>query len=233
MKKTFTITVVARSDVGKGASRRLRRADQVPGIVYGAGGEPKMIVVAQNLLLSLLKNESFYTQIIDLDIEGKKEHVILRDLQRHPFKPKILHIDLQRISATEKVTMHIPLHFTGGELAPGVKVAGGVIARSISDIAVRCLPKDLPEFIEIDLSKLELNQVVHLSELKLPAGVEIIDNFHGEDQTVVTVHLPRVVVEEETTTAAAEVPVVGEDATKEKAEGESKESGAEEKTKGK
>ena len=227
MKKNFTITAVARSDVGKGASRRLRRAEQIPGIVYGGGKEPKMIAIAQNLLLRLLEEESFYTQILDLDIEDKKEHVILRDLQRHPFKPKILHLDLQRISATEKVTMRIPLHFIGGDLAPGVKVGGGVISRLLADIEVRCLPKDLPEFIEVDLSNLELNQTIHVSELKLPPNIEIIDSSHGEDQSVVTVHVPRVAVEEEVTPTSAEVPVIGEETAKEKTEGESKESDTE------
>lgn len=222
MKKSFTITAVARSDVGKGASRRLRRADQIPGIVYGGGKEPKMIAIAQNLLLRLLAEESFYTQILNLDIEGNKEHVILRDLQRHPFKPKVLHIDLQRISATEKITMKIPLHFVGAELAPGVKVGGGVVSRLLSDIEVRCLPKDLPEFIEVDLSNFELNQTIHLSELNLPPNIEVIDSLHGEDQPVVTLHVPRVVVEEEATPTSAKVPVIGEEATKE-TEGESNE----------
>ncbi|CAL7959856.1 50S ribosomal protein L25 [Gammaproteobacteria bacterium] len=226
MKKTFTITAKARSDMGKGASRRLRRADLVPGIVYGAGTEPKMITIEHSPLLRLLTNESFYTQILDLDIGSQKEHVILRDLQRHPFKPRILHIDLQRISATEKIAMHIPLHFTGGELAPGVKVAGGLISRLMQDIEVRCLPKDLPEFIEVDLSKLELNQSVHLSDLKLAPGIEIISITHGEDKPVATAYIPRVVVEEEVApVAAAAVPVAGDEA-KEGAEDEAKEEGA-------
>ena len=219
--------------MGKGASRRLRRADQVPGIVYGAGKEPEMIVIEHSPLLRLLTNESFYTQILDLDIADKKEHVILRDLQRHPFKPRILHIDLQRISATEKIAMHIPLHFIGGELAPGVKVAGGLISRLMSNIEVRCLPKHLPEFIEVDLSKLEINQTIHLSNLKLPAGVEIVAIIHGEDKPVATAYIPRVVVEEETApVAAAAVPVVGEE-DKEGAEGETKEEGADSKGKDK
>lgn len=226
MKKTFTITAKARSALGKGASRRLRRADLVPGIVYGAGIEPEMITIEHNPLLRLLANESFYTQILDLDIGNKKEHVILRDLQRHPFKPRILHIDLQRISATEKIIMRIPLHFTGGELAPGVKVSGGLISRLMQDIEVRCLPKNLPEFIEVDLSKLELNQSVHLSDLKLAPGIEIMSIVHGEDKPIATAHIPRVVVEDETTqVAASAVPVAGEEA-KEGAEGDAKEEGA-------
>jgi large subunit ribosomal protein L25 len=233
MKKTFTITATARSDKGKGASRRLRRADQVPGIVYGAGREPQTIAIEQNSLLLLLKNESFYTQILDLTIGDQKENVILRDLQRHPFKPKILHIDLQRISATEKIDMRIPLHFIGGELSPGVKIAGGLISHLMSDITVRCLPKDLPEFIEVDLSKLEINQTVRLSDLKLPSGIEIVAILHGEDKPVATAYIPKVVVEEEVAPVATAVPVAGEEEAKEGAEGETKEAagGAEDKGK--
>lgn len=236
MKKAFTITATMRERIGKGASRRLRCTDQIPGIVYGAGKTPEAITILHNPLLHLLTNESFYTQILDLDIEGKKEHVILRDLQRHPFKPRILHIDLQRISATEKITMRIPLHFTGGELAPGVKIAGGLISRLMSDVEVRCLPKDLPEFIEVDLAKMELNQTIHLSELKLSSGVELVSIIHGEDKPVATAYIPRVVTEEETAPiAAAAVPTAGDEAAKAKegAEGESKEDSADAKNKGK
>jgi large subunit ribosomal protein L25 len=223
MKKTFTITASARSDMGKGASRRLRRANKVPGIVYGAGKDPKMIDIDHNALLRLLTHEAFYSQILNLDIDDQKEHVVLRDLQRHPFKPRILHIDLQRISAAEKITMHIPLHFVGGELAPGVKVGGGLVSRSITDIEVRCLPKDLPEFIEVDLSKLELNQTIHLSELKLPADIEVTAITHGEDQPVVTIYIPRAAVEEEEAApTTAEVPVIGKEASKEGEEDETK-----------
>ena len=223
MKKTFVINATARSVMGKGASRRLRRADQTPGIVYGANTEPQMITIDHKSLLHLLSNESFYTQILDLNIDDKKEHVILRDLQRHPFKPRILHIDLQRISATEKISMLIPLHFSGGEIAPAVKISSGLISRLMSNIEVRCLPKDLPEFIEIDLSKLELNQTIHLSDLKLPAGIEITSLIHGEDKPIATAYIPRVVTEDENApVAAAAVPVIGEE-KKEGAEGDSKE----------
>lgn len=223
MKKTFTIVATARGDMGKGASRRLRHADQVPGIVYGAGKKPEAITVKHNPLLLLLNNEAFYTQILNLEIDDKKENVILRDLQRHPFKPRILHIDLQRISSTEKIIMRIPLHFTGSELSPGVKLSGGLVAHLMSDIEVRCLPKDLPEFIEIDLSKLELNKSIHLSELKLPAGIEIMSIIHGEDKPIATVYIPRVVVEEETApVAAAAVPVIGKETDKDDTEGKDK-----------
>jgi large subunit ribosomal protein L25 len=158
MKKSFSIIAKSRSEMGKGASRRLRKTDLVPGIVYGSNKAPTSISIEHNPLSKLLENESFYTQILDLEIDGKKELVILRDLQRHHFKPKILHIDLQRISAKEKIAMRIPLHFTGADISPAVKIGGALISRLMSDTEVRCLPKDLPEYIEIDLSKIEINQ---------------------------------------------------------------------------
>lgn len=233
MKKTFVILATARSDMGKGASRRLRRADKVPGIVYGTSKEPKMISIDHNPLLRLLANEAFYTQILELDISGEKELVILRDLQRHPFKPRILHIDLQRISPTEKIIMRIPLHFIGSESSPGIKVSGGLISRLMSDIEVRCLPGDLPEFIEIDLSKLEINQTIHLSDLKLSPDIEIMALVHNEDKPIASAYVPRTVVEEETVqVAASAVPVAGEGTDKEGAEGEVKEEGKD-KSKGK
>ena len=128
MKQNFTINAVSRDDMGKGASRRLRRASKVPGIVYGAGKNPENIAVDHNQLKQLLVNEAFYTNILDLDVNGNKEKVVLRDLQRHPFKPTILHLDLQRISDKEKLVMRIPLHFSGAEIAPGVKVDGGLVS---------------------------------------------------------------------------------------------------------
>lgn len=215
MKQEFTINAVARSDMGKGASRRLRRENKVPGIVYGAGKEPKAIVIEHSGLLHLLAKESFYTKILDLDVAGNKEQVVLRDLQRHPFKPRILHLDLQRISANEKIVMRIPLHFVGGENSPGVKVSGGFISHLMADIEVRCLPKHLPEFIEVNLARLELNQTIHLSDLKLSTEVEIVALTHGEDKPVATAYIPRVVVEEEAAPVAAAVPVAGEEAAAE------------------
>jgi len=232
MKQTFTVKATARSDKGKGASRRLRRANKVPGIVYGASKDPMVIAVDQQALLLLLEHESFYTKILDLDLDGNKEQVVLKDLQRHPFKPKILHLDLQRVSATEKLTMRIPLHFIGGDVAPGVKVAGGLISHLMSDVEVRCLPKDLPEFIDIDLSKLELNQTIHLSDLRLTSGVEIVALSYGEDKAVATAYIPRVVVEEAAAPVSAEVPVVGEEKAEEGAEsGDEKAEGGEAKGK--
>lgn len=231
MKATFTITATARGDIGKGASRRLRRANRVPAIVYGSGKNPESISLEHNAIYTALQNEAFYSRILTLNLDGKEEKVVLRDLQRHPFKPRILHMDLQRISETEKLHMRIPLHFKGSDVAPAVKLAGGLITHLMNEIEVRCLPADLPEFVEVDLSKLELNQTIHLSNLPLASGVEIVDLIHGEDRPVATAYIPRAQAEEEITTPAGEVPVVGEEAKAEGAEGE--EAKADDKEKGK
>jgi len=212
MKQTFVINATARSDQGKGASRRLRHANKVPGIVYGASFEPASITIEHNELMHMLEHESFYTSILDLDIDGKKEQVVLRDLQRHHFKPRIMHLDLQRISAKEKISMRIPLHFVGGEISPAVKLSGALISHLEVDVEVRCLPKDLPEFIEVDLSKIEVNQTVNLSDLKLSENVEITALSHDEDKAMATAYVPRVVVEETEAPATAEVPVAGDEA---------------------
>jgi len=231
MKDIFSLTATSRGDIGKGASRRLRHADKVPAIVYGAGKTPATISLEHNQLFKALQNEAFYSHILTLDVDGKHEKVILRDLQRHPFKPRISHVDLQRVSATEKFTMRIPLHFKGGDVAPGVKLSAGLVSHLMTDVEVRCLPADLPEFIEVDLSTLELNQSVHLSQLQLTKGVELVDLVHGDDKPVATIYIPRAVVEEEVTTAAGAVPVIGEEATAEGVETEAK--GEEDKGKGK
>lgn len=204
MKDIFKLTATARKDIGKGASRRLRHSGNIPAIVYGAGQEPTTVCLQHNEVQMALANEAFYSHILTLDIDGKTEKVVLRDLQRHPYLPRLLHLDLQRISATEKLTMRIPLHFLGGAMAPGVKLSGGLISHLMTEVEVRCLPADLPEFIDADLSKLELNQALHLSELPLPKGVEIVDLAHGEDKPVATVYIPRAVVEETATAAPAE-----------------------------
>ncbi|MCK5664491.1 MAG: 50S ribosomal protein L25/general stress protein Ctc, partial [Thiotrichaceae bacterium] len=167
--------------------------------------------------------ESFYTSILDLDVDGKKEPVVLRDLQRHPFKLAILHLDLQRINAAEKIIMKIPFHFVGAEMSPGVKVSGGLVSHPMTDVEVCCLPKDLPEFIEVDLSKLAINQIVHLSDLKMPKDVEIVPLAHDDNKPVATIYAHRAATEESTAAPeAAEVPVAGEDKDKADAEAEAK-----------
>lgn len=207
MKSNFSLTASLRADVGKGASRRLRYADQIPAIVYGGGKDSMSISLDHTQISRALENESFYSSILSIVLDGQTQNVVLKDLQRHPFKPRIMHADFQRVSATEKLTMNVPLHFLGGDVAPGVKLSGGVISHLFSEVAVRCLPADLPEYIEIDLSKLELNQNILLSALVLPKGIELVDLIHGDDRPVVTLHMPRAVVEE---AVAAPVAAAGE-----------------------
>ena len=218
---TVLLEAESRTDIGKGASRRLRRDDKVPAIIYGAHAAPQNVSLEHNKINRALENEAFYTKILTLNIDGKPEKVVLKSLQRHPYKPRIAHVDFQRISATEKIIMRIPLHFVGSDVAPGVKQAGGIVSHLMSQVEVRCLPADLPEFIEVDLSKLELNQTVHLSNLALPKNVEIISLAHKEDKPVATIYIPAAVEEE---VAAPTAPVEGEAAAT--AEGEPAAEGA-------
>lgn len=220
-KDLFTIDAQSRSDIGKGASRRLRHADSVPAVVYGAKKPPVSITLVHKDIMRALDNEAFFSHILTLNFGKGSEKVVLKDVQRHPYKPRILHIDFLRISENEKLAMNIPLHFTGGDVAPGVKQSGGLISHLMTEVSVRCLPKDLPEYIVIDLSKLELNQAVHLSDITLPKGVEIVDLIHGEDRPVATVYIPRAIVEAEKPAAAvaAEVPAAGEAGAPAAAEG--------------
>lgn len=209
MTENFELNATIRSDVGKGASRRLRRDDKVPAIIYGAHAAPQNISLEHHKINKALENEAFYTKILTLNVDGKPEKVVLKSLQRHPYKPKIAHIDFQRISATEKIVMRIPFHFVGADVAPGVKQSGGIVSHLMSQVEVRCLPADLPEFIKVDLSKLELNQAIHLSNLVLPKNVEIIALTHKEDKPVATIYIPAAIEEE---IAAPTAPVEGETA---------------------
>ncbi len=196
----FELNAEARTDVGKGASRRLRRAGKVPGIVYGTGKEVTMISLNHNAIMHNLDHEAFYSHILTLKVGDDSEKVVLKDLQRHPYKRVLLHIDLLRIDANETLNMRVPLHYINEEKCAGVKNDGGVISHLISELEIVCLPKDLPEYIEVDMLEVNVGDTVHLTELKLPEGVQIYDLLHGqeEDQPVASVHLPRVVTEEET-----------------------------------
>ncbi len=187
---TIVINAEVREDMGKGASRRLRHESKLPAIVYGAGKDPVNLTVTQKDIQHQLDNESFYTQVLSLSIEGKEEDVLLRDLQHHPFKMDILHIDFQRVDAKKAVHVLIPLHFEGEDVAPGVKLEGGAVSHIMTEVEVICLPKDLPEFITVDLSEMHSDQIFHLSDLKLPAGVEIAALKHGDDHdsAVASIH---------------------------------------------
>ena len=214
-KQIFDIDAVQRTDLGKGASRRLRRVNNdIPAILYGGKKVATPITLNQNKILHALENDAFYSHILNLSIDGQKERVILKDLQRHPYKKRITHMDFLRISEDTPITIHAPLHFTGEDLSPGVK-AGGIVSHHQTDIEIRCLPKDLPEFIQIDLSTCELNAIIHLSEVTLPKGVTLPIFQHGIDPThdvpVVSIHLPRAaLVEEEVPVEAEAVPTISE-----------------------
>ncbi|MEO5702279.1 MAG: 50S ribosomal protein L25/general stress protein Ctc [Gammaproteobacteria bacterium] len=207
MAENFELMAEQRNDLGKGASRRLRRANKIPGVIYGGEQAAQSLTLDHNAVARHLEHEAFYSHILTVMIDGQEQKAVLRDLQRHPSKPRILHLDLQRVSATEKLRMRVPLHFIGEDVAPGVKQSGGIVSHLLSDAEVLCLAADLPEFIEVDLSELKLGDAVHLSDLKLPAGVELVALTHDHDQSVASIHLPRAAVEEVKTEVA---PVEGE-----------------------
>ena len=213
MSNAFTIDAELRAQQGKGASRRLRREGKVPAILYGGHKEPVMLAVKSLEIEHKLRNEAFYSHILTLNISGKEESAVLKDLQRHPARSVVTHMDLQRVLADEEIRMNVPLHFKGEEVAPGVKQDGGVVQHLLMEVEVECLPKHLPEFIEVDVSALALNESIHLSQLKIGEGVKIVALQHGDDQAVISITIPKVVEEEAPAEAApAEVPTVGEEA---------------------
>ncbi|MRI32211.1 50S ribosomal protein L25 [Endozoicomonas sp. OPT23] len=179
MSEAIVLNAVARKDVGKGASRRLRREELVPAIIYGGEQEPTQVTLEARAIRKALETETFYSQIINLEVDGASQQVILKDLQRHPAKEFAMHIDFLRVDATHAVTTHIPLHFLNEEACVGVK-AGGAITHARVEVEVKCLPADLPEFIEVDMADVELGGHVHLSDLTIPAGVELVAMLQGE-----------------------------------------------------
>ncbi|MHB8717238.1 MAG: 50S ribosomal protein L25/general stress protein Ctc [Sulfuricaulis sp.] len=219
MSTKFELTAEPRAAKGTGASRRLRRLGKVPAILYGAGKEPTMVALDHNVMTRHLANEKFHTSILTVTVGNEKDQAILRDWYMHPYKPIVMHVDLQRISATEKIHMKVPLHFEGQDVAPGVKVDGGIVTHLMSEVDITCLPKDLPEFLTVDMSALHINESVHLSNIKLPEGVAITSLAHGGDDLAVGAITTIRVVEEEVPVAAA-APAEGEAAAP--AEGEAK-----------
>ena len=181
MSTEHKLSATSRKDEGKGASRRLRRAGQVPAIVYGAHKDPQSIQLEHNSVFLASAHEWFFSAIIDLSVDGAVQKVLLRDLQRHPFKPQILHLDFQRISENEALHTRVPLHFLNQEKSPAGKTASVVITHEMNEVEISCLPKDLPEFIEVDLSGLKEGDTVHLSEIALPAGVTLPELKLGKE----------------------------------------------------
>jgi large subunit ribosomal protein L25 len=197
-KIKFELEAEVRQDIGRGASRRLRQNDKIPAVVYGAGEDAVSLILDHNKTKHAFANEGFYSHILTLKVGKKSEKVILKAMQRHPAKPRITHLDFLRVRADQKLQMQVPLHFIGEEDAPGLK-EGGVISHHESSVEVSCLPANLPEFIEVDLSHLALNDSIHLSHLKLPEGVELVALVHGaegRDAAVASLHIPRAVEEE-------------------------------------
>ena len=198
MSIDFSIDAEPRSDEGKGASRRLRRSGRVPAILYGGDTQPQSISLDQNRIFHDLAEEAFYSHILSLKLEGKTQKVILRDVQRHPAKPIILHVDFQRVDDKQTLNIHVPLHFIGDDVCPGVKLEGGQVSHQIIEVEITCLPKNIPEFIEVDVSELKIGDAVHLTDLKLSEGVTLTALTHGEghDQQVANCHATKVAEEE-------------------------------------
>jgi large subunit ribosomal protein L25 len=204
MKTSFEIAAEFRDgQQGKGASRRLRRSGRVPAILYGGHAEPRQLTLEHQKLLLMLDNERFYSTILNIKVGGESQAAILKDVQRHPAKNQVLHVDLQRVLDNEKVRMTIPLHFKGAAVAPGVKTQGGIVSHLLNDVQVSCLPKDLPEFLELDMSAMQINEIKRLSDIPLPPGVEFVALAHGRDEAVVSIHHPRAEEAEAPTAAAA------------------------------
>jgi large subunit ribosomal protein L25 len=196
-------TAFARNTEGRGASRRMRRTGKAPGIVYGGTVAPAPIELDHNALIHALRNEAFHASILTMKIDGSATKVLLRDVQMHPFRNEILHVDFQRIDEKRKIHMKVPLHFANGENSPAVKVSGAIVSHVLTELDISCLPKDLPEFITVDLSELDVGHSVHVSALQLPEGVTVVTR--GKlDPVVAAAVVPKAQVEEATEAAAAE-----------------------------
>jgi large subunit ribosomal protein L25 len=194
MSQDFVIEAFPRDDKGRGASRRLRREERkIPAIIYGAGKEATPISIWHNELKKALENEAFFSHILTIELNGKKESVIMKDLQRHPYKLLLTHADFQRVEKDQEIVVHVPLHLVNEDTAPAIKTFGGVAFRLMTEVEVACLPGNLPEVIEIDMADIEMDQVVHLSDLKLPEGVRIpaLQHDSEHDQAVVSVSKPK------------------------------------------
>jgi large subunit ribosomal protein L25 len=203
VKTVFELSVEPRAEIGRTSSRRFRKAGKVPAILYGGGEAPASMLLDHNTLSHQMNREAFFTSILTLKIGAKSQQVVVKDVQRHPVKPLIMHLDFQRIREDEEITLSVPIHFLNEADAKGVKEQGGVVDHLLTEVEVECLPRYLPEYLEIDVTALELNQIYHLSDIKLPEGVSLVALKHGHDQPVVGVNPPR---QEE-----IDVPVVAAD----------------------
>ena len=201
----FELNAQKRTLQGSGASRRLRHANKVPGIIYGGTAAPLMIELPHNELLLALRKEAFHASVVTINVDGKAETVLLRDSQMHSYRPLVLHVDFLRVDTTHAIHQKVPLHFINAEIAPGVKIADGIVSPAMVDIDISCLPQDLPTFIEVDLSKLEAGHAIHVSQLAFPKGVT--PNIHGgDDPVVVTIVLKKAAAEEAASEEGAAAP---------------------------
>ena len=206
MSDAFEIDAIIREDKGKGSSRRLRRlADQIPAILYGGEKEPTSLTLVRKDLEHSLENEAFYSHVLTINVGGSAEKAILKDLQRHPAKNLVMHADFMRVSDNVKIKVNVPIHFINEDTCVGVKNDGGLIQHQETDIEVQCLPGDIPEYVEVDMENCAVGDILHLSDVKLPAGVESVALSHGEDHdlAIASVAAPKVVVDEDELDAAA------------------------------
>src|SRR6202453_2639783 len=202
MKTSFELVAEFRETQGKGASRRLRHEGKVPAILYGGHADARALTLSHQKLLIMVDNQRFYSTLLSLKVGNQTQAAIVKDVQRHPFKNAVVPIDFQRVEENEKIRISIPLHFTGAAVSPGVKSQGGIVSHMRTQTEVSCLPKDLPEFIEVDISGLSINESIHLSQLKVPEGVALVD-LAKDDAAVVAIHSPRAEEPEPTAVAAA------------------------------
>ena len=200
---TIEFTAFPRHTEGRGASRRMRRTGKAPGIVYGGTTPPQPIELDHNALIHALRTEAFHASILTMKVDGSSTQVLLRDVQMHPFRNEVLHVDFQRIDPSRKIHMKVPLHFVNEELSPAVKTQAAVVSHVMTEIDIACLPKDLPEFIEVDLSELDTTHSLHVSGVKLPPGVNIVSRRTG-DPVIATAVVPKAVVETEEAAAEGE-----------------------------
>jgi large subunit ribosomal protein L25 len=209
MAKSFEIGADSRKDQGKGASRRLRHAGKVPAILYGGKEKPQNITLDQRQLLTVIDNEKFYS-LITLNLDGKPQTAIVKDVQMHPAKNIVVHLDLQRVFEDEPVRMYLPIHFLNAATCPGVKLQGGIVSHLMSDVEISCLPRHLPEALEVDMGQMKLNETIFLRDVQLPEGVTVPALVQGRNPPVVSIHAPRV---EEAEPAAAEAAAAAATAT--------------------
>ncbi|WP_017429940.1 50S ribosomal protein L25/general stress protein Ctc [Vreelandella jeotgali] len=188
----FILNASVRSDLGKGASRRLRRAnEQIPAVVYGGDKAPQSIAVEKTVFYKAIEDEAFFSSVVDLNIEGTKEQVVVRDLQRHPFKPLVTHADFMRVDANQEITINVPLHVVGEDQCVGIKDQDGELHALAVEVQVYSLPKDLPDYLEIDIANVEVGTTLHLSDIRMPQGVRSVELSHGEDHNAAVVNIAK------------------------------------------